>query len=781
MPRLLAIILSLIVLAGIPAMHGAAFHIGAQPPGAEIDWQAFLSRHDPIWEDLPWQWNEGPFLGNGQLGLVAYATLADNRFDFHLGRADVTDHRKAPDRKTSRGAPGTEVMDVMYDFPRLDLGRIALRPAGKITGGTLRVDLWNAELTGTLVTDRGVLHVRAVTLRDRMVHRIDVRSTEHDEAGRPLPYSWEFLPGNPSSPRALVFPTQPKSLAYKTNPAPVLTRHDGMPVCVQSLLAGGDYATAWFDQRNSPTEGSLYVSTANEVPAAGLSAGVATQTVRAAAKHADSDLTAHRDWWHSHYAKSFLSVPDGLLESFYWIQMFKLAAASRPDGPPIDCLGPFYRTTQWPGLWWNLNVQLTYWPAYAGNHLELGGNLITELDGNFEGLWRHYAGSQKIGDFAWVLHNYWLHCRHAGDWAALREGWRPKARIVLQDYLKRLVPDAQGQLSLPSTESPEYEGFKSYHNSNYNLALLRWLLNALLELEARSGGAPDPAAAEWRRVLVALVPNPTDENGLMIGSNQPVAKSHRHYSHLLGLYPLFQLDPDSATDRALVVKSVLHWHRIEGGKGLAGYAHTGAAALYAALGMGDEAHAALTRFLTVPLGFGSEVHANTLYTESGGRNPVIETPLSAASATQELLLQSWGGKLRVFPAVPAAWSEAAFTTLRGQGGFLVSAVRTGGNTAWVSVHSEAGEPCILKVNDWKTAPELSGAGELAMISPGEFRLTIRKGDSVLLRAPGSAARPPARAAVVSSGAPNPYGLKRGRHLPSNQAWPEPAVTPVQVP
>lgn len=745
---------------------------------ADIYWPAFLARHDLVWEDLPWQWNEGAFLGNGQLGVVAYATLADNRFDFHLGRADVTDHRKAPDRKTSRGAPGTEVMDVMYEFPRLDVGRIALRPAGKITGGNLRVDLWNAEVTGKITTDRGDLKLRAVILRDRMAQRIDVRSTERDAAGKPLPYTWEFRPGNPSSPRALVFPDRPESKAYVTNPPPRFARLGDVPVCVQSLKAGGDYATAWLDQRASATEGTLYVSTANEVPASDRSATLAVRTVQDARAHADADLAAHRVWWHAYYPKSFLSIPDARLESFYWIQLFKFACASRPDGPPIDNLGPFYRTTQWPGLWWNLNVQLTYWPAYAGNHLDLGQNLITELDTNFDGLWANYANNQKIGDFAWVLHNYWLHYRYTGDWNALRTGWMPKAKIVAADYLKRLKPDASRRLELPATESPEYEGFKTYQNSNYNLALLRWLLNSLLELDARSGLAPDPAAAEWRRVLAALVPWPTDENGLMIGSNQPLAKSHRHYSHLLGLYPLFQLNPDSPADRDLVLKSVRHWHKIGGGKELAGYSYTGAAALYAALGLGDDALASLNFFISGKLGFGSFLLPNTLYAESGGKNPVIETPLSAASATQELLFQSWGGKLRVFPAVPSAWRDATFANLRGQGAFLVSAAREAGATAWVAVRSEAGEPCVVKVPDWTHAtPELVGpsTATLTVVAPGEFRLALGRGETAFLLPAGSRAEPIIRPLPATSTPPNPYGLKHGAHFPTSQIWPEPPV------
>ena len=137
-----------------------------------------------------------------------------------------------------------------------------------------------------------------------------------------------------------------------------------------------------------------------------------------------------------------------------------------------------------------------------------------------------------------------------------------------------------------------------------------------------------------------------------------------------------------------------------GGKALAGYSFTGGAALYAALGMGSPALEMLQNFLDGKSP-ASRLHSNTFYTESGGKNPVIETPLSAASATMDLLLQSWGRKIRVFPAVPEEWKEATFRDLRAEGGFLVSAARYNGQTDWVRIQSEAGEPCILKVPDWR--------------------------------------------------------------------------------
>ena len=71
---------------------------------------------------------------------------------------------------------------------------------------------------------------------------------------------------------------------------------------------------------------------------------------------------------------------------------------------------------------------------------------------------------------------------------------------------------------------------------------------------------------------------------------------------------------------------------------------------------------------------------NTCYQEGG--NPVIETPLSAARALLDMALQSWGGKIRIFPAIPGIWRDFAFDNLLAEGAFEVSAVRGYVFTVW---------------------------------------------------------------------------------------------------
>jgi hypothetical protein len=101
-----------------------------------------------------------------------------------------------------------------------------------------------------------------------------------------------------------------------------------------------------------------------------------------------------------------------------------------------------------------------------------------------------------------------------------------------------------------------------------------------------------------------------------------------------------------------------------------------------------------------------------------------------------MLLQSWGDDIRVFPAVPSAWEEAAFHDLRAEGAFLVSAVRSGGTTAWIRVQSLAGQPCRLRTDmtgDVRIAG--SDAAGFRALGGGAYELELPQGgEAVLYRA-----------------------------------------------
>jgi alpha-L-fucosidase 2 len=75
----------------------------------------------------------------------------------------------------------------------------------------------------------------------------------------------------------------------------------------------------------------------------------------------------------------------------------------------------------------------------------------------------------------------------------------------------------------------------------------------------------------------------------------------------------------------------------------------------------------------------------------------LEGNFAAAAGIQEMLLQSHRGVIELFPAVPAAWPRAAFSTLRAEGAFLVSAEMNGGRVTRLEVVSERGGRLKLRL------------------------------------------------------------------------------------
>ncbi len=58
-----------------------------------------------------------------------------------------------------------------------------------------------------------------------------------------------------------------------------------------------------------------------------------------------------------------------------------------------------------------------------------------------------------------------------------------------------------------------------------------------------------------------------------------------------------------------------------------------------------------------------------------------------------MLLQSEGGVLRIFPAIPNSWRDVSFENLRGQGAFLVSATMRAGEQEHIEIRAERSGLC----------------------------------------------------------------------------------------
>ncbi|AKC83888.1 hypothetical protein IMCC26134_03575 [Verrucomicrobia bacterium IMCC26134] len=703
------------------------------------DWPVFMARQDLVWDRLPDRFESAAFTGNGLLGAMVFTGDDGQSIKWQQGRTDV------------------EFMG------RIPIGDLVLTPVGKILGGDMRLDLWNAEVRGTIKTDRGEIQFRTFTHSDQMVEVFETIATGGEQA------RWSWAPGLAANARKVY--KKEALLPEDQNAPPVRSREGEIELSFQPLRADRGHATAWqiIDAGNG--RAMVYASVGYAPQEA-----VAKSAALAAVQHAVSAGLAslaesHHAWWHRFWPEGFISIPDARLESFYYIQMYKMASATRPSRPALDLMGPWFRSTPWPKIWWNLNIQLAYWPQLTGNRLELGQSLCELIDrgtpaliANAKEFSADSAGvgrvtgydcgslvSFEICNLPWAMHNYWLQYRYCMDDAMLRDRVFPMLKRSINYYLHLLVEGPDGKLHLSSGYSPEYpKQPKVNPDTNIDLSLLRWGCQTLLETCGRLK-VNDAQIPVWKNTLAKLTPYPTDQNGLMISALVPFAESHRHYSHLLMIYPLYLMTPEQPENRELVIKSLKHWMSMP--KALQGYSYTGASSISSLLGEGDESWRYLNKLLD------TKIPPNTLYGESG---PCIETPLSAAASVNDMLLSSWGDRIRVFPGVPKEWQEVSFNTLRAQGAFLVSATRQQGKTQFIHIQSLAGEPCRIR-NDFSEPVKCIGPATVNLREQdGVIQLDLKRGESAVLY---SGKTPPSLSISPLAAKPdqmNAWGLKNAK-------------------
>ena len=305
----------------------------------------------------------------------------------------------------------------------------------------------------------------------------------------------------------------------------------------------------------------------------------------------------------------------------------------------------------------------------------------------------------------------------------LRNRLYPLLKAATNYYLHYLQKGDDGMLHISAGLSPEYHKDGGHPDCNIDLALLRWLCLTLIDSATKYKLDPG-LIPKWKSILKNLAPYPVNEKGLMVSSDTSFDESHRHYSHLLMMYPLALMNWECPEDRPLMQKSVDHWLSMP--EAFRGFSYTGAAAILARMGRTEEAEQWLEKWVndtSIPF----PMSPTTMYAEAG---PVIETPLSGAASLQEFFLQSWGDKIRIFPAVPKNWSDVAFYHMRTEGAFLVSACRVQGKTRTIQIVSLAGAPCRIQTDmeDLKTDRLIP----MQKIGPDLYDLSLKVGETVTL-------------------------------------------------
>jgi hypothetical protein len=271
------------------------------------------------------------------------------------------------------------------------------------------------------------------------------------------------------------------------------------------------------------------------------------------------------------------------------------------------------------------------------------------------------------------------------------------------------------------------------------LAIIHFLCRVVGEA-SRLLGVDAEHRARWeeidRRLPLGSIAGEGGRAELLLWDGQPLSESHRHHSHLAGIYPFDIFDLDGA-DRALVRNSMRTLTRM-GTSGWTGWCVPWASILHARVGNGTTAELLLEAFRRM---FMSPGYASTHdavfpgFTLRDGRPDImqIEAAMGAAAAVLEMLLHTRGGVLRVFPAVPAAWPAASFQRIRAEGAFLVSASWRDGCVEEVRIVSEAGAPLRL-ANPWgEGAVRVEREGGAETVAGAVLEIATKAGERLALR------------------------------------------------
>lgn len=400
------------------------------------------------------------------------------------------------------------------------------------------------------------------------------------------------------------------------------------------------------------------------------------------------------------------------------------------------------------GLWanqiqtpWNgdyhldVNIQMNQWPVEVANLSEFNLPLAELVKGmvpqgeksakayyNADGWVAHVItnvwGFTEPGESAswgitksgsgWVCNNLWEHYAFTNDEKYLKDIY-PVLKGSAQFYNSMLVADAKtGWLVTSPSSSPE----NSFYLPNGNQAsvcegpaidnqIIRELFTNVIA--AAKTLHIDTQFADTLSTKLNQLPPPgqvSKDGRLMewLEDYKETEPTHRHVSHLYGLFPAPLITPSATPALAEACKKTLNVRGDDGPSWSIAYKIL----WWSRLQDGERAYKLLTQLLRPTIktgmnyGAGGGIYPNLL---SAGPPFQIDGNFGATAGIAEMLIQSHEGFINLLPAVPADWKKAgSFTGLKARGNFTVNTVWKDGQVTQYHVYSATPQQVKVKVN-----------------------------------------------------------------------------------
>jgi alpha-L-fucosidase 2 len=233
-------------------------------------------------------------------------------------------------------------------------------------------------------------------------------------------------------------------------------------------------------------------------------------------------------------------------------------------------------------------------------------------------------------------------------------------------------------------------------------------------------GKEEELAAQISERLEELFPYKIGANGALcewFEDFEPQEHGHRHFSHLIGVYPGEHLNPREEPKLFEAARAALR-ERLEPGDTGTGWSCVWAMALLARFGEGEQLAARLSDLLCKHT---SPNLLDYMYVE-GWPEPLvfqIDANLGACAAMTEMLASSRAGEIELLPALPAFWQSGAVRGLRVKGAASLSLAWKEGELCSAELTAQKGGTFCLRYAKGQLSVTLK-AGERLSLSRKDF-------------------------------------------------------------
>ena len=550
---------------------------------------------------------------------------------------------------------------------------------------------------------------------------------------------------------------------------------EGVEWITQDLPSDPDWQGVKYTIALNQTEQFAIITLVNSLESDNYHKEAISLAKRYASMAEESLIKTHEKVWEEFWSKSNVSLEDEFLTNLWYQNLYFLRCIAKKGVKAAGLFAGYFKTIpMWHGAHTlNYNSQQTFWAAYSSNHPEMGDpyeqmilnylprgkwyanqtygikgafyphNLFTHepsdptlCKSNIKRMHAFAPYAHTIGLSGHIVHNLWQHYLLYPDEVFLKQTAYPVLREFAQFYSEFIAncrSTSDGKVELGPSYSPEHwwltPDFKNNFNCTYDIAFIQFVFKSAIQAGPIIN-EDQKTLQEWSLALKQLPAYPTTQeiNPVVVDVKGAKPIKYNITVPTIPIFPANQITWFSPSEEKILFKRTIEQIKWNGNNAMVMLAIAKARLSIAGTyhWFNEEINVRLRPNRTLRLNrlrpkqeFNSFGHYSEQFAVTGVIN--------------ELLLQSVGGILRIFPAWPENL-DGEFKNLRAQGGFEVSAIKRNKKINTITIKATVNQSLRL-LSPWKKnhyQDQTSKCREIELNGDQIFEIIMNEGDCITI-------------------------------------------------